>query len=97
MKDLKTINSDISDVMNDIADYLEQTRNGIMIDMSSLPEKIIRLQSEVQSTPRNDRIELTNSMNKVMESLNTLSNEIQQRHDAISRDIQTLESGAHKE
>ncbi|MEX1034395.1 MAG: hypothetical protein WDZ54_00455 [Sneathiella sp.] len=94
---MSTINSDISELLNDISVYLEQTRNGIMIDMSSLPEKIIRVQGRVQNAPRDDRLELTKFMNQVMQSLNTLSNEIQQRHDTLGRDIHALESGARKE
>ncbi|MFC4270526.1 hypothetical protein GQF03_02105 [Sneathiella chungangensis] len=97
MEDITKINSDISDVMKDISDYLEQTRKGLMIDMSSLPEKIVRIQGKVQSAPRNERLELTNFMNQVMQSLTMLSNEIQQRHDSLGRDIDTLEGRVYKE
>tara|TARA_R110000787_G_scaffold48866_4_gene117385 strand:+ start:27309 stop:27602 length:294 start_codon:yes stop_codon:yes gene_type:complete len=97
MENMSTINSDISDLLNDISVYLEQTRNGIMVDMASLPEKIVRVQGRVQSAPRDDRIELTKFMNQVMQSLNTLSDEIQQRHDALGRDIHAMESGLNKE
>jgi len=97
MEDRSIINADISNVMNDIAGYLQQTRDGMMIDMSSLPDKIVRLQSRVQSAPKPDRLELTNFMNQMMQSLDTLSHEIQQRHDTLARDVINLESGLHKE
>ncbi|MDF2367994.1 hypothetical protein [Sneathiella sp.] len=97
MENFAKINADISDVLNDITEYLEQTRRGIMIDMGPLPEKIVRLQGRVQSAPKNERQELSHFMGQVMQSLNTLSDEIQQRFDSLSRDINTLENTAHKE
>ncbi|MBO0335132.1 hypothetical protein J0X12_16035 [Sneathiella sp. CAU 1612] len=97
MENFATINADISDLMNDISDYLDQTQRGIMIDMSTLPEKIIRIQGRVQNAPKDDRQELTKFMDQVMQSLNTLSNEIQLRYDSLTRDIGTLENNSHKE
>ncbi len=97
MENFATINADISDVQNDITEYLEQTRRGIMIDMGSLPQKIVRLQGRVQSAPKDERQELSQFMGQVMQSLNTLSNEIQQRYDSLSRDINALENNTHKE
>ena len=78
---------------------MEQARRGIMIDMSSLPEKIVRLQGRVQNAPKDDRQALAEFMGQVMQSLNTLSNEIQQRYDSLSRDISGLENntGTSKE
>ncbi|MZR30610.1 hypothetical protein [Sneathiella litorea] len=97
MENHSSIDADISNLMNDIADYLSQTQRGIMIDISSLPIKIVNLQSRVQNAPKDDRQELTKSMEQVMQSLNTLSNEIQLRHDSLSRDINALENTSHKE
>jgi DNA-binding transcriptional regulator GbsR (MarR family) len=97
MENTRTISADISDVMNDIAEYMDQTQRGIMIDMSSLPDKLIQLQSRVQNAPKEERQELTESMEQVMQSLNTLSNEIQQRYDALNRDINSLENSTVKE
>ncbi|MAL80723.1 MAG: hypothetical protein CMN55_16725 [Sneathiella sp.] len=94
MEKIANINAEISDVMNDISDYLEQTRQGLMVDMGSLPEKIVRLQGRVQSAPREDRLRLTVFMNQMMQALNLLSDEIQKQHDLISRNIQRVEGSA---
>lgn len=97
MENFATINADISSLMNDISGYLDLTQRGILIDMSSLPEKIIHIHGRVQNAPKDDRQELSKFMDQVMQSLNTLSKEIQLRYDTLSRDIGALENNTHKE
>lgn len=97
MENFATINADISDVLNDITEYLDQTRRGIMIDMGSLPQKIVYLQGRVQSAPKEERQELSQFMAQVMQSLNILSDEIQKRYDSLSSDINALENHTDKE
>lgn len=97
MENFATINADISNLMNDISGYLDLTQRGILIDMSSLPEKIIHIHGRVQNAPKDDRQELSKFMDQVMQSLNTLSKEIQLRYDTLSRDIGALENNTHKE
>ena len=97
MDDIATIKTDVSELLENISDYLEQTRNGVMIDISALPETIVRLQSRMQSAPKQERAELSNFMNQVMKSLNDLAGEIQQRHDSLTKDIDRLDSATVKE
>ena len=94
MDNIAVINAEISDVMDDIADYLEQTRQGLMIDMSSLPNRIVRIQGHVQSAPREDRLRLTEFMNQMMHALNALSDEVQKQHDILHQTIRNIEGGA---
>ena len=97
MEDIAAIKTDVSDLLNNISDYLEQTRNGVMIDIGALPETIVSLQSRMQNAPKQERAELLNVMSQVMQSLNDLAGEIQQRHDALAKDIDRLDSATVKE
>lgn len=91
MDNIAAINAEISDVMNDIAVYLDQTRKGLMIDMSSLPGRIVSIQSHVQNAPRDERLRLTEFMNQMMQALNALSDEVQKQHDLVDRRIRKAE------
>jgi hypothetical protein len=97
MEDIASIKTDVSELINDISRYLEQTRDGIMVDIGALPEQIVRLQGRMQSAPKQQRAELSNFMKQVMQALNELAAEIQLRHDSLARNIDKFDGAVHKE
>lgn len=91
MNDSTTVKTDISALSADISRYLAQTRNGAMIDISSLPDRLVEIHQRVQNASHSQRPELSHLLTEVIGSLDELSREIQIRHDKISGDIDRLD------
>ncbi|MCR9212413.1 MAG: hypothetical protein NXI13_01740 [Proteobacteria bacterium] len=92
MNNSATVKTDISALSADISRYLAQTRNGAMIDISALPDRVVEIHQRVQNASHNQRPELASLLTQVIGSLDELSREIQIRHDKVSRDIDSLDS-----
>ncbi|TNE35365.1 MAG: hypothetical protein EP348_09130 [Alphaproteobacteria bacterium] len=91
------IDAIISSLMSDLSGYTEQTRNGTMIDLGTLPGRILEVQGMVQRAPSKDRPRLSTSLNNLLKKLDELSQEIQRAHDDLSLDIDRLDMATGKE
>jgi len=92
MNNSETVKSDISALDADISRYLSQTKNGVMIDIAALPDRLTDIHRRVQNSDKPQRMELSQLLNEVIGSLDTLAREIQMKHDKLSTDIDQLEA-----
>lgn len=97
MQNSETVKSDISALDADISRYLSQTRNGVMIDIATLPERLTDIHRRVQTAGTPQRAELSTLFQQVIGSLDKLAREIQIRHDAAKTGIDQLEQANPKE
>lgn len=92
MTNSATVKTDISALSADISRYLAQTRKGQMIDIGSLPDRVIEIHQRVQNASHLQRPELLGLLNEVIHSLDELAREIQVRHDHLTKEISGLDS-----
>lgn len=88
---------DISAMQADISRYRQQTQAGSMIDISTLPERIMDIHRQVQIAAPEHRPELSQLLTSVIGTLDELSRDVQTQHDRISRNIGILEGPEAKE
>ena len=96
MNSSETVKTDISALDADISRYLSQTRDGIMIDIATLPDRITDIHRRIQNSTHHQRPELSKLLNQVINALDELAREVQFRHDALSRDIEKLDEATRQ-
>lgn len=87
----------ISALHADIFRYRQQTQNGSMIDIATLPERILEIHRRVQIAEHDQRLELSQQLNKVIAALDELSRDVHNQHDQLARNIDVLEGPRAKE
>ncbi len=87
----QTLLDDLSKVKARILSDLLKARKGDIIDISKLPDQLFKLHNRVKDLAEEDRAPLVAAFEEVLEALDELSKEIQQRFNDISGQIKTLD------
>jgi hypothetical protein len=88
---------EISALEADISRYRLQTQEGTMIDIATLPERVMDIHRQVQIAAPEHRQELSILLSNVISALDELSRDVQIQHDLISQNIDVVEGPRAKE
>jgi len=88
---------EISALEADISRYRLQTQEGTMIDIATLPERVMDIHRQVQIAAPEHRPELSQLLSNVISALDELSRDVQIQHDLISQNIDVVEGPRAKE
>ncbi|USG59779.1 hypothetical protein NBZ79_11380 [Sneathiella marina] len=88
---------EISALQADISRYRLQTQEGSMIDIATLPERVMDIHRRVQIAAPEHRPELSLLLTNVIGALDELSRDVQTQHDLVTRNIDVLEGPRAKE
>ena len=88
---------EISALEADISRYRLQTQEGSMIDIATLPERVMDIHRQVQMAAPEHRPELSQLLSNVISALDELSRDVHIQHDLITQNIDVLEAPRAKE
>lgn len=91
------VKREISALEADISRYRLQTQEGTMIDIATLPERVMDIHRQVQIAAPEHRPELSQLLSNVISALDELSRDIQIQHDLISQNIDIVDGPRAKE
>lgn len=91
------VKREISALEADISRYRLQTQEGTMIDIATLPERVMDIHRQVQIAAPEHRPELSQLLSNVISALDELSRDVQIQHDLISQNIDIVDGPRAKE
>ncbi|MEH6526391.1 MAG: hypothetical protein V7723_09980 [Sneathiella sp.] len=97
MMNNENVERDITALHADISRYRLQTQEGSMIDIATLPERVVDIHRRVQIAAPDQRLELSQLLNNVITALDDLSRDVQMQHDLITHNIDILDGPRAKE